>query len=71
VLGGRLVTPQGSFVLSATVHLATILAYAAVAWLVVRGPVGLLRGVLADEARERAAGPAPGVTTMQAPKEDA
>jgi len=71
VLGGRLVTPQGGLLLSATTHLATIVAYAAVAWLVVRGPVGLLRGVLADEARERAAGPAPGVTTMQAPKEDA
>ena len=71
VLGGRLVTPQDNLILSTVTHLATILGYAAVAWFVVRRPVAVLRGVLAEEARERAAEPASGVATMQAPKEDA
>ena len=71
VLGGRLVTPQDSLIVSTVAHLATILGYAGVAWFVVRRPVELLRGVLAEEARERATEPASGVATMQAPKEDA
>jgi O-antigen/teichoic acid export membrane protein len=71
VLAGRLITPEGGLALSTAVHLGTLLAYAAVAWLVVRRPVVVLRGVLAEEARERAAESAPSVATMQAPKEDA
>jgi len=71
VLAGRLVTPSDGLALSTSVHAATIIAYGMLAWLVVRAPVARLRRLLLDEARERTAGTAAGVDTMQAPKEDA